>query len=245
MYIRKFHSFIMKLTIDSNQSVCIDSHGRVQFYHYITSSTFHVLSLSYHQFLNLDDVMNGMKYFTRLKVFPLGGDVWLHSKMSTIMELYDHKNQTFFRFYPNGWEEYKNRLHPYIYSFLRDGVRNTSSSSSYHQHDARDESESKNSSRRPLSFIRRRKQILSRTTRNGAHENGKHTAKCSSLSRRKSSNSRCSFRRRSGKNAARIRKQIEEAQGDGELSSINSINQEYGSEPDIEIDSESPEDCVQ
>ena len=226
------------MKIDINQSVSIDPHGFVQYFHHASTDTFHVLALPFHQFLTLNDVMNIMKHFSSLKSFPLSEGVWLHKKKNSI-EIRDTNRQIFFRFNHNGLEEYKNHVHHQVRSFLQDGM-----CTSRHKYDARDECESKNSSRRPVSIIRRGKQILSGSSRNGSDENDKHTTKCTSFSRRKSSNTRRSLRRRSGKYAARIREQIEENKEDGEISSVTSSNQEYGCEPEIEISCESAEDCV-
>ena len=219
----------MKLSIDSNQFVSVDSNGNVSFHHRVTKELMHVLTLKLHQFLNFNDVMNGMKYYTRLRWYPLGGDVWLY--MNHFVKLVDYRQGIFFRFYETGWEEYKSYAHSRILLFLRYVC-----CMPHHKSHARDASGSKGSSGGRLSSLRRGNKILSRATRNACDANENERAKFTNLSRRKSANSRSHLGRRSGRNASRIRNEIEEAKEDGELSGYESDISELGCEPSVTIE---------
>lgn len=219
----------MKVDLDSNQFVIVDSNNRVRFHHYSNSDTLHTVTLSYYQFLNFHDVICGLSYFTRLTWYPLGDGMWFYKK-NDFVKLFNSKQQCFFRFYRHGWKTYKNHLHHTILSFLRYG-----SLTSHHQSHARDENRSRDYSRRCLRNVRKRKQILSRASGNDSDENGVKWSKPPNISQRKGSNSRPPLGRRSGRHAARIHSEIEESKEDGVLSSIASDNSEYGGEPNIDI----------
>ena len=219
----------MKLSIDNNQFVSVDSRGNVRFHHYASEDLVHVLTLKTHQFLNLNDVMEGLKYFTKLVWYPLGRDMWLYK--NHIVKLVDHRHQIFFRFYETGWKEYKSYVHPHILSFLHNVC-----CVSHHQSHARDASGSKGSSGGRLSSLRRGNKVLSRSTRNACYANENKQAKSTNISRRKSANSWSHPGRRSGRNASRIRLEIEEAKEDGELSGYDADNSEFGSEPTVTIE---------
>ena len=236
MIFMTFTTFIaMKFSIDDNQRIFVHSNGSVSFRHYSDASDFpHVLKLTRHQFFNFNDAIQGMNYFKRLSCFPLGGTVWLQKK-KTFVKLIDEHNCSFFHFYRRGWYDYKNDVHHLILSFLRHG-----SNISHQQSHARDESRPKGRSRKRVSTLRRDLQTLPRSTRNVTHEDEQQRTKSSNLSRRKSSNPWRAVKQRGGKHAARSRKAIEEDQEDGELSSVESDNYEFGSEPSVSLAHFSP-----
>ena len=225
----------MKFSIDDNQRIFVNSNGSVSFLHYSDTANFpHVLNLTRHQFLNFNDVIQGMNYFKQLSCFPLGGGVWLQKKKNFV-KLIDKHNCSFFHFYRRGWYDYKNDVHHLILSFLRHG-----SNISHQQSHARDESQSKGQSRKRASTLRRDLQTLPRSTRNVTHEDEQQRTKSSNLSRRKSSNPWRTVKQRGGKHAARIRNAIEEDQEDGELSCVESENYELGGEPSVSLPNSSP-----
>ena len=219
----------MKLSIDSNQFVSVDSNGNVRFHHHVARNLTHVLTIKLHQFLNLNDVMDGMKYYRRLTWYPLGGDVWVY--MNHFVKLVDNRQGIFFRFYETGWEEYKSNVHPHILLFLHYVC-----CGSHHKSHARDASGSKSSFGGRLSSLRRGNKILSRAARNASDANENERAKFTNLSRRKSANSWSHLGRRSGRNASRIHHEIEEAKEDGELSGYESDTSELGCEPSVTIE---------
>ena len=155
----------MELEIDSNQFVCIDSHFKVRFHHKTSLNILHVLTLTSIQFFNLDDLMKGIQYLSKLSWFLLGGRLWLYKKGKCV-QLVDNEKERFFRFYEAGWNHYKSNFHPLISSFLHHALY-----PSHHQPHARDESGSKNLSRTHLSSLWREDKILSGSSRNGRHAN--------------------------------------------------------------------------
>ena len=219
----------MKFDIDTNQFVFVDCVGKIRFHHYSDSDLLHTFTLLPFQFYNLDDVMRGKQALSKLRWYPLGRNVWFNKK-GKCTKLVDNEKQRFFRFYEFGWKEYKSNVHPLIRSFLRDVCY-----VSHHQSHARNESQSSNCFGRTLSSLRRRKQVLSRTTRNDCYANAKR-AKSTNISRRQSSNSRSHPGRRGGKYATRVRQEIEEAKEDGELSGYEADNRELGCEPTVVIE---------
>ena len=219
----------MKLNIDTNQFVLVDGAGNIRFYHRSKADSIIVLNLTPSQIFNLNDIMRGMKYFSKLTWYPLGGELWLYKKDKCI-KLVDIERQRFFRFYESGWEEYKSNVHPLILSFLHDV-----STISHHQSHARDENQSTNRFGRLTSHFRKRKQILSGTARNECHANAKWT-KPAIISRRKSSDPWSSLRRRGRKHERRNHNEIEETKEDGELSSYDADDSELCSEPSVTIE---------
>ena len=219
----------MKLNIDRNQFVLVDDNRKICFRHRSKSDTVFGLNLTPSQFFNLDDVLRRMNYLSKLTWYPLGRGVWLYKKGSCV-KLVDNDRRSFFRFYERGWEEYKSNVHSIIFSF----VHNVSHMS-HHQSHARDESQSTNCFGRSLSHLRRRKQVLPWSTRDGCHANGKWS-KPSNISRWQSTNPRSHLRRRRGRHASRIPREIEEPKEDGELSGYEADNSEFGSEPTVVIE---------
>ena len=219
----------MKVDIDTNQFAFVDCNGKIRFHHYSDSDLLHTFSLSPSQFYNLDDVMRGMQQLSDLTWYPLGRNVWLYKKGKCV-KLVNNEKQRFFQFYEFGWKEYKSNAHPLILSFLHDVCY-----VSHHQSHARDESRSTNCFGRTSSSLRRRKQVLPRSTRNDCYANAKW-AKSTNISRRKGTNSRSHLGRRGRKHASRVRREIEEAKEDGELSGYEADNSELGSEPTVIIE---------
>ena len=219
----------MKVDIDTNQFVFVDSAGKIRFHHYSASDLLHTFTLTSSQFYNLDDVMRGMQQLSELRWYPLGRNVWFY-KNGKCVKLIDNEKQRFFRFYEIGWREYKSNVHPLILSFLHDDTY-----LSHHQPHARDESRKTNCFGRSLSSLRRGKQVLSRSTRNDCYANAKRT-KSTNISRWQSTNSRSYSRRRGGKYATRVHREIEEPKEDGELSGYEADNGEFGSEPTVVIE---------
>ena len=219
----------MKFKIDFNQSVSVNEHGDVHFYHHSNSESSHVLSLTYHNFLNFNDIIYEMDQFPRLVMFPIGEGIYL-LKRNGFVELHDNYKQIFFRFYHRGWKEYKYNVHYYILSFLHDD-----SHTPHHKSHEGDECLPKDTPRRPLSIIQRPVQILSRSSRNVTDENGKQSKKRANISRREGSTPGSHLRRASRKHARRVLEKIEEAKEDEELSTVTSENKEYGCEPNVAI----------
>ena len=134
-------TFIMKFHIDDNQHVFVNSTGSVSFHHHSDSGSHYALELNYYQFLNFDDVIQGMAYFKLLMHFPLGKGVWLQ-KNDNFVKLVDENAHRFFHFYRRGWHDYINNVHHHILSFIRHAPL-----ISHQQSYARDECRSKDRSR--------------------------------------------------------------------------------------------------
>ena len=219
----------MKIDIDANQSVFVDCYGNVRFCHYSSTDFPHLLKLNYHQFLNFNDVLRGLKHFSHLSWHPLSQGLWFYKK-NNVIKLVDNTIHCFFQFYAHGWSKYKSHAHNRILSFLRHGSYATD-----HQYYARNESRPKHRFGRRVSTLSRRKHFISRTTRNVGDDYESEQAKSPTFPRRKNTNSRPHPKPRGGKHAARDYCAFEESSQDGDVSSVDSDNHEYGREPTVAI----------
>ena len=225
-----FVFFIMNFVIDRNQTIFVDSYGNVRFCHYNSKTSFpHILKMRRHQFLNFNDVIRDLSHFRHLKCIPLGQKLVFY-KTKNVIELFDNKEETFFRFYGPGWNKYKSHTHKCILSFLQHGEH-----ASHHQPHARNESQSTHPSRRSTFSLSRRKRTTSRSARNVGDDYESQREKSSTLPRWKNTNSRTHPNRRRRKHALRDLDTTENAAEDGDVSCVTSEDNEYGCEPTITI----------
>ena len=212
----------------------------VTFRHYTRRNTIHEFNLNWRQVQNLNDLIVDLRSmkpeFLTVRHYPIGGGVWL-SYNRPIIQLKDHERKREFLFYVRSWDEYLRRGHRTIYAFVRYGQKQGSN----HKYDADDESERHNQSGKGMSHLQMRYKILSRSSRDGYHENVKRS-QSTVFSRRKGSNSRTRSPVRGGKYGTRINRQIEDDREDGEISSDEFGNEEHGTECSIEEGSVSGED---
>lgn len=220
----------MEIAIDKNQYVVADTYGNVRFQHATSSNISHVLSLRYWQFYNFNDVLQTLHRFTKLTCYPLGKGVWFH-KRGSVNTLIDNQRQVFFRFYDAGWKVYKDHAHNIIFSFLRDAGYTTA----HHQPYARNASESTHRPRRRAQTLQRRKQTVSRTSRDVGYANENQRSKSTTLSRRQSANPRPHCEKGGGEHATRIHPTTTESGYDADVSSDDSDDYEYGSEPSVTL----------
>ena len=219
----------MKLDIDTNQSVFVDSVGNVCFCHYSATNFPHLLKLSFNQFINFNDVLRGLEHLSHFTWHPLAHGLWFHKK-NDVIKLVNNKTHCYFQFYPYGWDEYKRNVHRRILSSLRHVAYTT-----YHQPHARNDAQSSHSSRGRASTLLRRKQTASRATRNVGDDYEDHSSKSSTFSRRKNTNTRPHFKLRRRTHARRDSSPPEESSGDGDVSSNATEDNEYGSEPAVTL----------
>lgn len=103
-------------TLDSQQRICADTHRNVHFKHVGKIR----LTLSYRQFLNLNDIVLDLSTFYRMKFYPLGDSVWLQFHKHNI-QLYQCERNIYFTFHTASWRKYIKSVHPQLRSFLRHG----------------------------------------------------------------------------------------------------------------------------
>ena len=218
---------IMEYHLHPSQSVAVKD-SLVSFRHYTRRNTVHYLTLNWRQLQNLNDLILDIDIMKEMRNYPIGGGMWLTYDYP-IIQLRDYERKHIFRFYTRSWQEYIRHAHRQVFSFVRHGKRKRTNN----EYDADDESEQPYQSRKSISRLPRRCQILSRSSRNGSYENVKRS-KSTIFPRRKDSNSRPRSPIRGGKDAMRISQQIKDDQEDGELSSDEFENGEHGSECSIE-----------
>ena len=103
--------------LDNQQRVSVDQHCNVHFQHF--SNGINVsLSLTWRQFLNLNDVIMDLATFENMKYYPLGKNLWLQHYEDSI-QLYHCKYHKFFSFHDRSWKKYLRETHCLILSFIR------------------------------------------------------------------------------------------------------------------------------
>ena len=226
----------MEYYLHPAQSVLVKD-SLISFRHYTRRNRIHYLTINWRQLQNLNDLILDIDIVKKIRNYPIGGGVWLNYDYP-IIQLCDYERNRNFRFYTRSWNQYIRQGHRRIFSFLRYGR------CAHHEYDADDESEQAYRSRKSISYLPRRRQILLRSSRNGGYENVKRT-QSTIFSRRESSNSRSHSLSRGGKDAMRISQQIKDNREDGEVSSDEFENDEHGSECSIEEESASEQDITE
>lgn len=105
--------------LDSQQRVSADLHRNVYFKHY--SGKTRGITLSWRQFLNLNDILLDLEIFKKMKYYPLGNHIWLQYYKNHIQLYHCHLN-IYFTFHESSWYEYLKAIHRKILSFLRHGA---------------------------------------------------------------------------------------------------------------------------
>ena len=159
------------------QCVCADAERNVRFKSYKSEIT-----LSWRQFLNLNDVIKDLDTFRCLKYYPIGDQLWLQYYKNDI-QLHYHRRRTFFTFHEDSWKKYKKDIHHSILSFLRHGV-----STLHHRQHAPTHATLFKGQSRGVTSTTSQQQTLSRTTSNAGGENEQLT-KPANLSEWDSTNS--------------------------------------------------------
>jgi len=237
----------MKFHLNHKQIVSVAP--QLYFQHYSEDGKCYVISLNQNQFNNLDDLLVGYNSLTSLQYNPLGEGLWLRRKKSHI-SIINHYTSDTFTFNPSSWLTYRKFVHSQIKNIFYHGA------SYHHQSYANYESgerfqrvqrgsrfqsqykREKNKKRRChrshtyrgcVSQISEAEQVVYGSARNATNENEKQT-KYTNIPRRYGTDSRMSHRRRGGKDAARIRLEIEEGEVDAQLESDTNDCKEFGNE---------------
>ena len=105
--------------LDCLQCVSIDSHRNVYFKH--RGRNMAGITLSWRQFLNLNDVMKDLATFRSLLWYPLGNFIWLQYYNNHI-QLYHCRLKIYFSFRDVSWYKYINETHHHILAFIRHGT---------------------------------------------------------------------------------------------------------------------------
>ena len=105
--------------LDRHQRVSVDHHRTISFQHYIGRHVKEV-TLSWRQFLNLNDLILDLDTFQNMKYYPLGKNLWLQYYEKHI-QLYHCQLYIYFTFHEASWCKYIKKTHRQILSFLRHG----------------------------------------------------------------------------------------------------------------------------
>lgn len=226
----------MTVTLHKKQRISVSSH--IHFQHRADSGKEYEIVLNWRQFLNLHDYIRNYNIFSLISHFPLGDNVWLYHKEG-VTDLINYRKKCFFSFYEEAWESYRYDIHFRIYDSFKHGKPDDYQP--YAKHDRR----GWDRFRRHKSHVSQHHKTLPRTTRDVAHEDDKRT-QLANVSQRESANSRSHFRRRGGKYASRIYREIKAAQDDYEDRSSNgNDNLEHSDECAIEEESMSEQDPLE
>jgi hypothetical protein len=101
-------------TLNSQQYISVDQRRNVHFTH----SRGKGITLSWRQFLNLNDIIKDLTTFHNMKYYPLGSNVWLQYYNQKI-QLYNCVQYNYFSFDKECWRKYIKECHLPILSFLR------------------------------------------------------------------------------------------------------------------------------
>ena len=105
--------------LDTVQHVNVDNHRNVYFKHY-TKMGRRGITLSWRQFLNLNDIMMDLDTFHSMRYYPLGNQIWLQYFRNQI-QIYHTRFSIYFTFREACWIKYKRETHKSILSFLQHG----------------------------------------------------------------------------------------------------------------------------
>ena len=214
----------------------------IHFQHYSKDGECYGLSLNQNQFKNLDDLLSGYNSLTPLEYYPLGEGLWIRRKKSYI-SITDNYTPNIFTFNPTSLQNYRTFIHSQIKNIFLHGSSHHCQSYANHESSERSqrlashyrERKWKRKGRRDhtyrgcISHISESEQAVYGTSRNVTNENEKQT-KYSNISRRHRANPRPSYRRRGGRDEARIRHEIEEGEVDAKLESDTDNDKELGDE---------------
>ena len=100
------HSIIKRWKLVGQQRVSVDHHHTVTFRH----SSRNAITLTWRQFLNLNDIVMDLDTFKTMKYYPLGKNLWLQYYKSAI-QLYDCKLNLSFTFHEISWRKYIKKTH--------------------------------------------------------------------------------------------------------------------------------------
>ena len=244
---RSIISLVMKFHLNHKQVISVTP--VLRFRHYSKDGTCYIISLNENQFRNLDDLLAGYNSLASLEYYPLGEGLWLQRKKSHISIIDNYSNNTF-TFTPTSLINYKTFVHSHIKNIFRYGAthhyqsyanyesskrfqstrRGARRHSHYKQETRKKRKDRRNHTHRGcVSYISEEDKIVHRSTRNASDENEKPT-KHTNISRRHSTDFRTTHRRRSGRDEARIRQEIEEGEVDAKLESDPDDDKEFSNE---------------
>ena len=103
--------------LDNQQRVSVDQQCNVHFQHYFVKGKSDI-SLTWRQFLNLNDVVMDLATFENMKYYPLGKNLWLQYDECSI-QLYYCNRRRYFTFHQQSWSRYIKVTHRLILTFLR------------------------------------------------------------------------------------------------------------------------------
>ena len=107
--------------LDSQQYVSADYQRYVYFQHCNKRNKqgkWRGITLSWRQFLNLNDIIKDLNTFKNMKYYPLGKYLWLQFH-KTHIQFYHCRLNRYFTFHNLSWSKYVKETHRHILSFLR------------------------------------------------------------------------------------------------------------------------------
>jgi hypothetical protein len=103
--------------LDSLQYIRVDRDGNVHFKN-SHGHTSRGITLTWRQFVNLNDIMRDLEYFETLRFISLGDQVWLQHYRNEI-QIYHSHSANCFSFRKYNWEKYRRYIHRSIMTFIR------------------------------------------------------------------------------------------------------------------------------
>ena len=215
----------MQFLLDDCRTVLVLSFVKQVYFRYRTmKNTYRGVILDWRQLQNLNDIVMDLDSLYALKTYPIGGKMWLTYDDSKI-QLANEKS--FFQFTQQSWREYIRTVHRQVFSYFRDEVV------ACDQLHADDENRQKTRFRRPLSHLRRKQYVLSRSARDACYASHQRK-KYPNVSKWNGTTSRRHPHPRRRKDARRILKEIEIEKEDVAMSGDEADVEEHGSECTIE-----------
>ena len=222
----------MQFKLDDCRSVLVLTFVKQVYFRYRTVKNAHRgVMLDWRQLQNLNDIVKDLRSLRSLKAYPIGGKTWLTYE-DNVFQLADDKN--YFCFSNQAWKEYIRMVHWNLFQYFRDEVvaRDQLHADDENQHEARP--------RRPLSHLRRKQYVLSRSTGDACYASHQRK-KYPTISKWHGSTSRRHPHPRRRKDAQRILKEIAIEEEDAKMSGNEADAEEHGSECSIEEPDCSPQ----
>ena len=222
----------MQFSLDHSRSVLVLKFVKQVYFRYQTrKNTYRGVILDWRQLQNLHDIVTDLDSLYSLKTYPIGGNMWL-TYDDTKIQFANEKS--FFQFTQQSWRQYIKTVHWQVFSYFRDEVV------ARDQLHADDENRYNTRPRRPLSYLRRKKYILSRSSRDARHASHQRK-KYPNVSKWNGTTSRRHSHPRRRKDAQRILKEIEIDKEDATMLCYEADSEKHGSECSIEDSNCSPQ----
>ena len=216
----------MQFTLDDCRTVVVLAFVKQVYFRYRTMKNTHRgVMLDWRQLQNLNDIVSDLRSLHALKSYPIGGKMWLTYEDNNVIQLADDKS--YFCFSHHAWKEYIRTTHWNLFQYFRDEVV------ACDQLYANDESQHEARPRRPLSHLRRKQYVISRSTGNACYATHQRK-KYPTISKWHSATSRRHPHPRRRKDARRVLKEIKIEKEDETMSGNEADFDEHGSECTVE-----------